>query len=189
MRVKRRYIRLTHLSAAALGAAAGGVLVKKVWLEKYRQKKNELAAADRERDLLYTWLLLEQRGAQLSGYFTAHGFQTVAIMGINREGRRLFDALQGCGDVSAAYAVELDNFSAVHEHMTVYRLGDDPLPLADCMVLCDLTGIPEKIAAARREFQGKIVTLSQVLAWLVERCQIKPWEGAIKGWPPEELLP
>lgn len=186
MKAHGRTLVLSWLVPAALGAVAGGVLVKKVWLEKYRQKKDELTVADRERDLLYTWLLLEQRGARFDSYFAAHGFRTVAILGMNREGRRFYDALQGSEDVSAVYAVELDNFGAVHERMTVYRLGDDPLPPADCLVVCDLTKIPEKLEAARKEFSGEIVTLSQILAWLVERRQLKPWDGAIKDWPPEE---
>lgn len=177
--MKRRWAVLS----AALGAVAGGALVKRLWLEKYRQKKEELDGADKERDLLYTWLLLEQKGASPGEYFAAHGFERVAIMGMNREGRRFYDALESCGNVSATYAVELDNFSAVHERMTVYRLGDDPLPPADCMVICDLANIPEKMEAARREFKGEIVTLSEVVAWLIEQRRIKPWDGAIKDWP------
>jgi len=169
--------------AAALGAAAGGALVKKVWLEKYRRQKQELEGANQEGDLLYTWLLLEQKGAGPAEYFDAHGFKTIGIMGMNREGRRFYDALAGKETVTAAYAVELDNFSAVHEHMTVYRLGDDPLPDADCIVICDLTNIPEKREVLRKEFRGEIVTLTEVLAWLIEKHQIKPWDGAIKGWP------
>lgn len=178
--------RWTAVLAAALGAFAGGALVKKLWLEKYREQKKELALAASERDLLYTWLLLEQNGANPGEYFAAHGFRTVAIMGMNREGRRFYEALKDREDVTAAYAVELDNFSAVHEHMTVYRLGDDPLPEADCAVICDTANVPEKREALRKEFKGEIVTLAGVLAWLLEKHQIKPGDGAIKGWPPEE---
>ena len=179
--------RWTLLPAALAGAAAGGMLVKKVWLEKYQGRKKELEAAGGEGDLLYTWLLLEQRHVELEEYFTAHGYRTAAILGMNREGRRLFDALQG-GGVTAAYAVEIDNLAAVHEVLTVYRLGDDPLPPADCMVVCDLEGVPEKLAAAKGEFSGAVVTLAQVLAWLLERHKIMPWDGAVRGWPPKELL-
>ena len=179
--------RRTSFFAAALGALAGGALVKRLWLEKYRQKKAELALADKERDLLYTWLLLEQKGANPGEYFAAKGMKTMAIMGMTREGRRFYDALKGREDVSAVYAIESDNFSAVHEHMTVYRLGDDPLPPADCVVICDLADIPQKYEAVRREFKGEIVTLSEVLAWLIEAHQIKPWDGAIKDWPPGEM--
>ncbi len=175
--------RCTAALTAVLGATAGGALVKKVWLEKYRQQKRELENANQERDLLYTWLLLEQKGADPAEYFAVHGFKTIGIMGMNREGRRLYDALAGKENVTAAYAVELDNFSAVHEHMMVYRLGDDPLPDADCIVICDLENIPKKQEALRKEFKGEIVTLSEVLAWLIEERQIKPWDGAIKDWP------
>lgn len=179
--MKRRMAAL----AAALGAAGGGALVKKVWLEKYREQKQELAAANQERDLLYTWLVLEQNGANPGEYFSAHGFQTIGIMGMNREGRRLYEALKGREEVRAEYAVELDNFSAVHEHMTVCRLGDDPLPAADCVVICDGTNVPEKQERLRKEFKGEIVTLTEVLAWLLEEHRIGSWDGAIRGWPAE----
>lgn len=177
----------TAVLAGAVGAIAGGALVKRVWLEKYRAQKQELAVSNEERDLLYTWLLLEQMGANPGEYFTAHGFHTVAIMGMNREGRRLYEALKDRADV--AYAIELDNFGAVHEHMMVYRLGDDPLPPADCAVVCDTANIPEKTDALQMEFPGEIVTLAQVLAWLIKEHGIKPWDGAISGWPAGDAPP
>lgn len=152
-------------AGALAGAVAGGVLVKKVWLEKYRRQKGELDVVSRERDLLHTWLLLEQTGVELEGYFSAHGYKTVSILGMNREGRRLFDALKKSEEISVAFGAEIDNFAAVHETLTVYRVGDDPLPEADCMVVCDLERVPEKVEAAKKEFQGDIVTLTQVLAW------------------------
>ena len=40
--MKKRMAVLT----AVLGAVSGGVLVKKVWLEKYRRQKAELEAAE-----------------------------------------------------------------------------------------------------------------------------------------------
>ena len=174
--------------AAMLGAITGGILVKKVWLEKYREQKKELEISNTEKDLLYTWLLLEQKGVNPGEYFAAHGFKTIGIMGLNREGRRLYEVLKDQEDVSAEYAVELDNFSAVHEHMTVYRLGDDPLSEADCIVICDIERVPEKQVALRKEFKDEIVTMTEVLAWLIEKHQIKPWDGAIRGWPAESGL-
>lgn len=176
------------LPAVLVGAVGGGILVKKVWLDKYRRQKDELKVADQERDLLYTWLLVEQKGVGLEEYFSAHGYKTAAILGMNQEGRRLFDALKENGEVSVIFGAEIDNFAAVHETLTVYRVGDDPLPEADCMVVCDLAQVSEKVEVAKKEFQGDIVTLAQVLAWLLERHGIKTWDGAIKGWPLEELI-
>lgn len=173
------------IPAVLAGAVGGGMLVKKVWLDKYRRQKDELSAAGRERDLLYSWLLLEQKGVKLEEYFSAHGYKRVSILGMNREGRRLFDALKESGEVSVVFGAEIDNFAAVHETLTVYRVGDDPLPEADCMVVCDLARVSEKVEAAKKEFQGEIVTLTQILGWLLERHEIKHWDGAIKDWPLE----
>ena len=179
--------KFTTVFAAALGAAGGGALVKKVWLEKYRGQRSKLEAANQERDFLYTWLLLEQKSVKLEEYFLAHGYKTAAILGMNREGRRLFDAVNG-ENISVVYGAEIDNLAAVHEILSVSRVGDDPLPAADCMVICDLERVPEKAAAIKTAFSGDIITLAQVLAWLLERHQIRPWDGAINGWPPDELV-
>lgn len=145
--------------AVALGVVTGGAVVKKVWLEKYRRLKEELNGSERERELLYAWLRLELSGKQLTEYFSAHGYQRVAVFGMGRLGRLVADAL---GDM-AVYAVEQNNFGAVHERLTVYRWGEDPLPPADCMVVCDLTAIPEELAAWKERFSGNVVALTQIL--------------------------
>lgn len=167
-----------------VGVVAGGALVKKVWLDKYLKQKAELAVTEQERDLTYTWLLLKMRGIRLLDYMEAHGVKTVAVFGMSRIGRRAAEEL---GD-AVVYAVELDHFNAVHECLTVYRLGDDPLPKADCMLLCDLERIPEKLEAARKEFPGIMVTLAEVMQWLLKEHKIEPRDGAVAGWPPSKLL-
>lgn len=169
-------------ASAVLGAAAGGILVKKIWLEKYCKQKEELAATVRQRDLDYTWLLLKLRGVGLRDYFTALGYERVAVLGMNREGRLLVAEL---GDL-AAYGVEFDNLAAVHQTLTVFRLGDDPLPPADCMVVCDLERVSEKTAVAKEEFPGAVVTLTEVLADLLKQHGIERRDGAVPDWLPIE---
>ena len=171
-------MKMVGLGVAALaGAVAGGALVKKLWLEKYRWQKETLKEINGERDLLYTWLRLKVAGARLSEYFTENGCQSIAVLGMGREGRFFLEQLAEEGEISAAYGVEADYFSAVHETLTVYRLGEDPLPSADCLVVCDLCRTKEKIGAAREEFSNRVVTLEQVLNWLAEKHSVKPWRG------------
>ena len=172
-------------TTALAGSIAGGALVKKVWLEKYRVQKTELRSAERERDVTYTWLLLYQRGVSINEYFDAHGYAAVGVLGMQRLGRRAAEAL---GD-RAVYAVEADTFAAVHERLRVWRLGDDPLPEADAILVTDLEGLPEKLVKLRREFSGNVVTLAEVLDWLLKKHVIEPRDGGIVGWPPKELLP
>lgn len=148
-----------------LGAIAGGILVKKLWKEKYRQLREKMDQAEQERDLLHAWLLLRQRKVELTEYFDVCGYKSVAIFGMGWMGRRLCDEL---GE-RAVYGVEQDNLGAVHERLTVYRLGDDPLPPADCMVICDVERLPEKEAAAHQGFSGEIIPLRKVLEWLLNR--------------------
>jgi len=142
-----------------VGGVTTGMVVKKLWLAKYCQQKETLDILKRERDLLRRWLFLEQNDWKCSEYFTSRGFRQVAIFGLNWIGRHLADSL----GTLAVYGVELDNPSAVHERMTVYRLGDDPLPWADCMVVCDLSWTVETERMVRNEFTTEIVQLEEVL--------------------------
>jgi len=151
---------LHSFCAALLGTAVGGAVAKKLWLEKYREQKAELQTSKREGDLLYSWLRFDQNKKNPNELLKAQGYNSVSIFGMGREGRLLADIL---GDM-VSYGVELENPNAVHESFTVYRLGDDPLPPADCMIVCDLERVEEKIDAAKREFDGKILTLQEVLA-------------------------
>ena len=144
--------------AFLLGVAASGITVKKLWLEKYRKLKTELDSSEQERELLYGWLRLNRQGASLTEYFTAHGCKRVAVFGMGRIGRLVADAL---GEM-AVYGVEQTNFGAVHERLTVYRLGEDLLPPADSMIICDCTITPEQLAAAKEAFPGATVMLTQL---------------------------
>jgi len=146
--------------AALLGAAAGGAVVKKLWLEKYREQKAELQISKQECDLLYAWLCFAQNKKNLIELLKAQGYNSVSIFGMGREGRLLADVL---GDM-VSYGVELDNPNAVHERFIVYRLGDDPLPPVDCMIVCDLERVQEKVDAAKKMFDGNILTFQEVLA-------------------------
>lgn len=169
---------------ALLGAAAGGALARKLWLAKYRTQGKRLAAAEAECALLYTWLLLEEKGVPLTEFFEARGCQRLAVLGMGRIGRRFVEAVgRNGGRTCVAYGIEADLLGAVHEKLEVYRLPDDPLPPADCAVVCDLERVPEKLAALRREFSGEAVTLAQVMSWLLERHGIGPRDGAMEGWP------
>lgn len=163
--------------AALLGAVSGGVLTKKLWLEKYRRQKDELQAVSHERDLLYDWLKLKQKNAQLSEYFIEHGMRSIAVMGMGREGRYFLDELAREKETTAAYGVEADYLGSVHETLIVYRLGEDDLPHADCLVVCDLNRTEEKALMAQEEFPVKVVTLEEVLHWLMKKHSIQPWKG------------
>ena len=167
----------TLLLGAAFGAVAGGALVKKLWLEKYRKQKIELSAVCHERELLYNLLKLKQNHVSFSEYFTAHGLQTVAVLGMGREGRYLLDELAKEKGAVPVYGVEADYLGSVHETLTVYRLGEDALPSADCLVVCDLNRTEDKMVRAEREFPAEVLVLEDIVHWLMEKHKIRTWQG------------
>lgn len=167
-----------------LGGITGCALAKNLWLAKYQKQTKQLVNIRCERDLLYTWLLLEEKNIAVAEFFEIHGFQKIAIMGMNPIARRFFDALQRADrTISIEYGVEAENLGAVHETLTVYRLKDDPLPPVDCIVICDLKQVQKKRRLVQREFSGEVVTLNQVMVWLLKQHHIEPRDGAVSGWP------
>lgn len=175
---KSAALRLLGLGAAALaGAVSGGILVKKLWVDKYQKQKAETKAACREREILYQLLQLKQRSIPFSEFFEARHFETAAVLGMGREGRFLIDELEKEGRTKPAYGVEADYLGSVHKTLTVYRLGEDELPAADCLVVCDLNYTESKLADARQEFGGAVVTLEDLLDWLMEKHKIRAWRG------------
>lgn len=164
--------------AVLTGMVGSGALVKAVWLRKYRELEEQLEIVRKEREQLHMFLELEHAGVEVSEYFTQQDIKSVAVLGMNREGRHLLDVLEREGKVSPAYGVEAEDLGAVHRTLTVYRLGDDPLPAADALVVCDLVEQEEKIKAVCGEFSGKIVTLSQVLDELFKGHALKKWRGS-----------
>lgn len=174
--MKKKYLSICFM-AGIFGAVCGGSLVKKLWLEKHRKQKAELSAVCHERELLYNLLKLKQNHVSFSEYFTAHGLQSVAVLGMGREGRYLLDELAKEKGAVPVYGVEADYLGSVHETLTVYRLGEDALPPADCLLVCDLNRTEEKAARAEREFPAEILALNDLVSWLMEKHSIKPWRG------------
>lgn len=164
-------------TSVLLGAICGGKVVKKMWLEKCREQHKEFIVASYERDILYTCLKLKQQGVRFSEYFIEHSLQSIAVLGMGMEGRYLLDELLNEKQVNVTYGVEADYLGSVHETLTVYRLGEDLLPPADCIVVCDVNQKGKKILAAQKEFLGTVITLEKVLEWLMDRHKIQPWRG------------
>ncbi len=63
---------------------------------------------------------------------------------MGREGRYLLDELAKEQEITTAYGMEADYLGAVHETLIVCRLGEDKLPPAGCLVVCDLVRTEEK---------------------------------------------
>ncbi|NBK79424.1 hypothetical protein D5272_12720 [bacterium D16-76] len=150
----------------AVGAVAGGTLVKKLWLDKYCKQKDELKVVNHERELLYQLLKLKKNNMPFSEYFQAYDLHSVAILGMGFMGRYLLDVLTEEGSVTVAYGVEFDVLGAVHKTLPVYRLGQDDLPAVDSLLVCDLYWNSKSPAVLQEEISARIVTITQLLEWL-----------------------
>lgn len=166
--------------ATAAVAYGTGKLVKTLWKEKYRQEEALLDKSQKSSSLYYHWLLLKQNNIGLCEFFTEKEIKTVAVLSLSPPGRRLIEELSG-SDVNVVYAIEQDNPSAVHERLDVLRLGDDPLPMVDAVIVCSLYDFGAIQAEIEKELGNgcRVFALETVIAETLENHALRHRDGVL----------
>ncbi len=102
----------------------------------YGQEVKKLLVQERKNHYMYEfmnrWLLLKQKGIDLSSFFTRQEIYSVAIYGIDHMGQRLYDELKG-GPIKVIYAVDR-NPRKIDWEIPVY-CPDDSLENVDAVVI------------------------------------------------------
>jgi len=143
-------MRKKTLLAFIVGAVLAGVIVKRLWKQKFNESQIAATADCKQKDLYYNWLQLKKRGDSISEYVNKTGAKRIAVFGLEETGRLLIDDLRD-SDITTAFTIELNNPSYVHEYLEVYRLHDDKLPQVDLIIVCP----PYELKDAKRELLGQ----------------------------------
>lgn len=105
----------------------------------YGQEVKKLFVQERKTHFMYEfmnrWLLLKQKGIELSSFFVRQGIHLVAIYGIDHMGQRLYDELKG-SPVRVNYAIDR-NPRKIDWDIPVYS-PDDALENVDAVVITPL---------------------------------------------------
>lgn len=118
---------ISTLAGAALGAAAGGSVVRATASKKI----NEMFEGHKKVHELYMafdqWLRLRQEGKTLVEYFEKNNYKTVAIYGMKELGERLYDELENTG-IEVRYAID-KNADSIYADVDVVTPDDDLEPV------------------------------------------------------------
>jgi hypothetical protein len=165
---------------AAISAFGAGVLVKRLWKQKFNEEHQINNRNEKMSQLYYHWLLLKLKNIKLDQFFVQKGYQNIAVMDLSPQGRRLIDELAGT-DVTIRYAIERDNLAAIHETLEVLRLHDDPLPAVDAVVICSLHNYSSlsKEIAEELDSQCPIFAIETVIAETMELNGLHPRDGVL----------
>lgn len=105
----------------------------------YGQEVKKLFVQERKNHFMYEfmnrWLLLKQKGIQLSSFFVRQSIHSVAIYGIDHMGKRLYDELKG-SPIKVAYAIDR-NPRKMDWKIPVY-FPNDVLESVDAVVITPL---------------------------------------------------
>lgn len=103
---------------------------------RYGEEVKALFIQQRKDHIMYEfmnqWLLLKQRGADFSSFFTDKGIRTIAVYGIHYMGERLYDELRD-SKVKIIYAVDR-NYKEAQWEIPVFH-PDTVLPAVDAVVI------------------------------------------------------
>lgn len=151
---------ISALLGMAVGAAAGGITVKK----KLSKKINGLRSGHVKVHELYMafdrWLQIRQQGKSLVEYFTKNGYKTVAVYGMKELGERLCDELKG-SDVTVSYAID-KNADAIYADMDVVT-PDEELAPVDVIVVTAITYFDEIEEMLCEKVDCPVISLEDIL--------------------------
>lgn len=135
----------------------------------YGQEVKKLFVQERKNHFMYEfmnrWLLLKQRGIDLSSFFVRQKIDSVAIYGIDHMGKRLYDELKG-SPVRVAYAID-KNPRKMDWDIPVY-CPDDLLESVDAVVITPLFDFMDIRRTLERQMNCKMLFIEEILFYEYE---------------------
>jgi hypothetical protein len=153
----------TALTAFIVGALLFGIIVKRLWKQKFIESQYAVIDECRNKNLFYTWLIFKKNGNSIAERIKSMGATRIAVFGLGDAGRLLVNDLADSG-VSVEYAIELNNPSCVHETLDVLRLYDDKLAKVDFVLVCP----PYKVNSIKHKLcsliDAKVISLESLIS-------------------------
>lgn len=135
----------------------------------YGQEVKKLFVQERKNRFMYEfmnrWLLLKQKGVDLSSFFVRQGIHSIAIYGIDHMGQRLYDELKG-SSIRVAYAIDRNSRNLDWE-IPVF-CPDDPLEDVDAVVITPLFDFMDIKAALERKMDCRMLFIEEILFYEFE---------------------
>lgn len=138
-----------------------GILTHCSVVEIHNQKT--LSEADKNRILfmlLNQWLRIKQEGKNLSDFFVANKYKSIAIYGMSYVGARLVAELKNT-DVVVKYGID-KNAGGIYSDIDVITLEDE-LPDVDVIVVTSITYFNEVKEELKKKINYPIISLQEVL--------------------------
>lgn len=123
-----------------LGAAAGAAISKFVFGKKITVKAEKVDKFKGYYNLLNQWLINKNEGRSVSEYFTANGYQSIAIYGMGELGNRLLEELKG-SSIEVKYAID-KNASGAYSEIDVVE-PDGEMEKVDAVIVTAIFAFDE----------------------------------------------
>lgn len=157
---KRSNTVIATLLSAAMGAVAGGAVVKTSSTKSIEEKQEVLKKVHVLYCAFDRWLQIRQAGKTLAEYFQKNNYKTIAVYGMKELGERLVDELENSG-IKVCYAIDknADNIYSVVDIVT----PDDDLEPVDVIVVTAIYYYDEIVDVLSKKVDCPIVSLEDVL--------------------------
>ena len=136
---------------------------------KYGKEVRRLFVQKKKEHFMYEfmnrWLLLKQRGVNLSTFLIRQGIHTIAIYGIHHMGQRLYDELRGSG-VVVQYAIDRNTGQAMWD--IPLRRPDDRLDEVEAVVVTPVFDFLEIRDSLSAKVNCPIISMEEILFYEYE---------------------
>lgn len=147
---------LSAVTGAFLGAGFAGKAV-------YKKAKESEGKADRYLALfrmMDKWVEVKQEGKNLSMYFQKRGYRRIAIYGMSRAGRTLYNELESTG-ITIAYGID-KSAESLFADVDIFSL-DDALDPVDAVVVTAVTYFEEIKKDISEKMDCPVLSLEDIL--------------------------
>lgn len=147
---------ISILIGAGLGAGFAGKAAYKKTKELEKKAERYLTLFR----LMDKWVEIKQEGKNLSMYFQKRGYTRIAIYGMSRAGRTLYNELENTG-IMVAYGID-KSAETLYADVDIFSL-DDSLEPVDAVIITAVTYFEEIKKDVSEKMHCTVVSLEDIL--------------------------
>ena len=151
---------LASLAGAAIGGVVGAKAVSKISGETTAQAQRMSDKHLALFQMMNQWVLVKQKGKNLSTYFENNGYKEIAIYGMSYAGETLISELKGT-NTKVAYGID-QRCDRLYTEVDIVS-ADDELEEVDAIVVTAITFFEEIEEKLNKKVTCPIISLEDVL--------------------------
>lgn len=148
------------ISSLAMGFLTTVYFCRKIMNRKLSEKDKKKEKFQNYFEIMHNWMLKKEKGQTILEFFEDEDFQTIAIYGIGKMGKHLYEELKN-SSVVVKYVIDR-NTDISFDKLDIYST-DDELPVVDAIIVTATFDYKEIVKELENKVNYPIISLEDVI--------------------------